>query len=152
MSAGGVNIHATAIVTGTTGLIFLGPSGSGKSALAFDCLSEARLHGQFAALVADDQVFVSRFGTQVVAARPEAIKGLIELRHGGIARVESIPRAVLHYAVLPVDRTRSERLPEQGTQVALLDDVRLPAIHVPTDVRLPFSFINALISAWTVPR
>lgn len=152
MSARGVNIHATAIVAGTTGLIFLGPSGSGKSALAFDCLSEARLRGQFAALVADDQVFISRMGTQVVGARPETIKGLIELRHCGIARVESIPRAVLHYAVLPVDRATAERLPEQGMQATLLDDVRLPAIHIPTDVRLPFSFINALISARAVPR
>ncbi|PPJ45156.1 serine kinase [Rhizobium sp. KAs_5_22] len=152
MSARGVNIHATAIVTGTTGLIFLGPSGSGKSALAFDCLSEARLHGQFAALVADDQVFISRFGTQVMGARPETIRGLIELRHGGIARVESVPRAILHYAVLPVHRAAAERLPAQGTQATLLDDVRLPAIYVPADVRLPFSFINALISAWTVPR
>ncbi len=147
MSACGVNIHGTAIVVGTTGLIFLGPSGSGKSALAFDCLSEARLHGQFAALVADDQVFISRFGTQVVGARPETIKGLIELRHGGIAWVESIPRAVLHYAVLPIDRAAVERLPEQGMQVTLLDDVRLPAIYVPADVRWPFSFINALISS-----
>lgn len=147
MSACGVNIHGTAIVVGTTGLIFLGPSGSGKSALAFDCLSEARLHGQFAALVADDQVFISRFGTQVVGARPETIKGLIELRHGGIAWVESIPRAVLHYAVLPIDRAAAERLPEQGMQVTLLDDVRLPAIYVPADVRRPFSFINALISS-----
>lgn len=152
MSARGVNIHATAIVTGTTGLIFLGPSGSGKSALAFDCLSEARLYGQFAALVADDQVFISRFGTQVMGARPETIRGLIELRHSGIARVESIPRAILHYAVLPVHRATAERLPVQGTQATLLDDVRLPAIYVPADVRLPFSFINALISAWTVPR
>lgn len=147
MSACGVNIHGTAIVVGTTGLIFLGPSGSGKSALAFDCLSEARLHGQFAALVADDQVFISRFGIQVVGARPETIKGLIELRHGGIAWVESIPRAVLHYAVLPIDRAAAERLPEQGMQVTLLDDVRLPAIYVPADVRRPFSFINALISS-----
>ncbi|MBW8301924.1 MAG: hypothetical protein K0M60_20210 [Hydrogenophaga sp.] len=147
MSACGVNIHGTAIVVGTTGLIFLGPSGSGKSALAFDCLSEARLHGQFAALVADDQVFISRFGTQVVGARPETIKGLIELRHGGIAWFESIPRAVLHYAVLPVDRAAAERLPEQGMQVTLLDDVRLPAIYLPADVRRPFSFINALISS-----
>lgn len=152
MSARGVNIHATAIVVGTTGLIFLGPSGSGKSALAFDCLSEARLHGQFAALVADDQVFISRIGTQVVATRPETIRGLIELRHGGIAQIDSIARAILHYAVLPVDPATAERLPERGLQAVLLPDVRLPAIQIPTDARLPYSFLNALISSGTVPR
>lgn len=147
MSALGVNIHGTAIVVGTTGLIFLGPSGSGKSALAFDCLSEARLHGQFAALVADDQVFISRFGAHLVASRPETIRGLIELRHGGIARLDSLPRARLHYAILPVDRATAERLPERRTQATLFDEVQLPGIHVPTDLRLPFSFINALISS-----
>ena len=152
MSARGVNIHATAIVVGTTGLLFLGPSGSGKSALAFDCLNEARLFGQFAALVADDQVFISRFGKHVVAHRPETIKGLIELRHGGIVRVDTIPRAMLHHAVMPVDRATAERLPAREMRATLLDDVELPLLHVPTDVRLPFSFINALILASAKPR
>ena len=114
MSPQGANIHATAIVVGTTGLVFLGPSGSGKSQLAFDCLAEARLHGHFAALVADDQVFISRFGTHVVASRPATIRDIIELRHGGIARVVSIPRAVLHYAVLPVERQNAERMPPES--------------------------------------
>lgn len=143
----GANIHATAIVVGTTGLVFLGPSGSGKSQLAFDCLAEARLHRHFAALVADDQVFISRFGTHVVASRPATIRDMIELRHGGIARVASIPRAVLHYAVLPIEREGAERLPHRKPGVALCGDICLPALHVPTDVRLPFSFIDALISS-----
>lgn len=147
MSPQGANIHATAIVVGTTGLVFLGPSGSGKSKLAFDCLAEARLHGHFAALVADDQVFISRFGTHVVASRPATIRDMIELRHGGIARIVSIPRAVLHYAVLPVERQNAERLPPRKPGVTLCGDISLPALHVPTDLRLPFSFIDALISS-----
>lgn len=147
MSPQGANIHATAIVVGTTGLVFLGPSGSGKSQLAFDCLAEARLHGQFSALVADDQVFVSRFGAHVVASRPATIRDMIELRHGGIARVDSIPRAVLHYAVLPIERHGADRLPPRKPGVTLCGDICLPALHVPTDVRLPFSFIDALISS-----
>ncbi|GEO86564.1 MULTISPECIES: HPr kinase/phosphorylase [Alphaproteobacteria] len=147
MSGRGVNIHATAIVVGTTGLVFIGPSGSGKSMLAFDCLCEARLHGQFAALVADDQVFISRFGTHVVASRPETIKDLIELRHGGIARIASIPRALLHYAVVPVIRGEAKRLPPEKARETLFGEVSLPALHVPSDLRLPFSFINALIAS-----
>ncbi len=145
MSARSANIHATAIVVGTTGLVFLGPSGSGKSQLAFDCLTEARLHGHFAALVADDQVFVSRFGAHLVASRPATIRDLIELRHGGIARIGSIPRAVLHYAIIPVDRLSVERLPPGKARANLLGDMSLPRLQVPTDLRLPFSFINALI-------
>lgn len=146
MNPQGANIHATAIVVGTTGLVFLGPSGSGKSQLAFDCLAEARLHGHFAALVADDQVFISRAGAHVVASRPATIRDMIELRHGGIARVASIPRAMLDYAVLPVERQSAERLPPKKPGVILCGDISLPALHVPTDLRLPFSFIDALIS------
>lgn len=147
MNAAGVNIHGTAIVVGTTGLLFLGPSGAGKSSLAFGCLSEATMRGQFAALVADDQVYLSLFGTHVIARRPETIRDLMELRYGGIARVDSIPGARLDYAVLPVEQSAAERLPERHRPVTLFGDVRLPAIHVPLHERLPFSFINALIAS-----
>ena len=141
------NIHGTAIVVGNTGLLFLGPSGAGKSSLAFHCLSEARMHGQFAALVADDQVFISVFGAHVVAYRPETIRDRIELRYGGIACVDSIPRARLDYAVVPVDPATADRLPEHRRPVSLFDEISLPGIHLPLDQRLPFSFINALIAS-----
>lgn len=49
MNAPFVNVHGTAIVLGTTGLLITGPSGSGKSALALSCLSEVRHRGRFAA-------------------------------------------------------------------------------------------------------
>ncbi|MCF3643194.1 HPr kinase/phosphorylase, partial [Rhizobium sp. TRM95111] len=32
--AGPVNVHATAIVVATTGIVFVGPSGAGKTRLA----------------------------------------------------------------------------------------------------------------------
>lgn len=147
MSGAPANVHGTAIVVGTTGLIFLGPSGSGKSILAFDCLCEARSAGQFAALVSDDRVLISRHGDCVVATRPNPIKDLIELRHAGIGRFRSIPRTVLSYAVLPINRETADRLPPENARVALCRDTTLPAIHLPTDVRLPFAFINALIGA-----
>ena len=60
MSGKATNIHGTAIVIGKTGLLFLGPSGSGKSSLAFACLAAAKPLGLSAALVADDQVFITQ--------------------------------------------------------------------------------------------
>ncbi|ATN32236.1 hypothetical protein ACO34A_00155 [Rhizobium sp. ACO-34A] len=144
------NVHGTAIVVGTTGLIFLGLSGAGKSALAFDCMAEARLAGDFAALISDDQVFVSRRGPYVLARRPEPIKGLIELRHAGIVRVESVPHALLHYAILPIQG--GERLPPERETATLAAEITLPALRVPTGARMPFAFIKALIAAEVAAR
>ncbi len=95
------NIHATAIVVETTGLIFVGPSGSGKSSLAFSCLAEARALGLSAVLVADDQVFLSLDGADVVARCPPTIAGLMEVRGTGIISLPYQSQAVLHYAVMP---------------------------------------------------
>ncbi|PZU82949.1 MAG: serine kinase [Shinella sp.] len=153
MTAGGPaesNVHGTAIVVGTTGLIFLGPSGAGKSALAFDCMAEARLAGDFAALISDDQVFVSRRGVHVLASRPEPIKGLIELRHAGIVKVESLPHALLHYAILVVED--DVRLPPERETATLTAEITLPALRVPTGARMPFTFIKALIAAEVAAR
>ncbi|MGX5667319.1 HPr kinase/phosphorylase [Rhizobium daejeonense] len=144
------NVHGTAIVVGTTGLIFLGPSGAGKSALAFDCMAEARLAGDFAALISDDQVFVSRHGTNVLARRPEPIRGLLELRHAGIVRVENVPRALLHYAILLGQD--GERLPPEHETATLTAEITLPALRMPTGARMPFAFIKALIATEVATR
>lgn len=146
----GSNVHGTAIVVGTTGFIFLGPSGAGKSALAFDCMAEARLTGDFAALISDDQVFVSRHGSHVLARRPEPIRDLIELRHAGIVRVESLPQALLHYAILPVQD--GERLPPERETATLAAEITLPALRVPTGARMPFAFIKAMIATEVATR
>ena len=42
MNGGTLNIHATAVVLGTRGILFTGPSGSGKSMLAFACIAANR--------------------------------------------------------------------------------------------------------------
>ena len=74
---GAVNLHATAIVLGATGILITGPSGAGKSALALSLLRAGRLHGLYASLVADDQVLVSALNGRAVAAAPPATAGLI---------------------------------------------------------------------------
>lgn len=64
------NIHATAIVIGKTGLLFLGPSGSGKSALAFSCLAAAQPLGLNAMLIADDRVLIAKREGSIIAECP----------------------------------------------------------------------------------
>ena len=73
MSAERFNLHATAIVIGQTGLLFVGPSGSGKSEMAFSFMTEAERCGLDAFLVGDDQVFITGRDGAVMAERPDAI-------------------------------------------------------------------------------
>lgn len=143
MSAGSTNVHGTAIVVDGMGLLLVGPSGSGKSALAFDCLAEAGLRGLSSALVADDQVFLSRQNGQVIARRPDAIRGLIELRYSGIVTTDSVEEAELHFALMPVEGDRAARLPPDDERIVLAADIDLPVIRVPFWSRFPLALILA---------
>lgn len=145
MNTAPANIHGTAIAVDGIGLLFLGASGSGKSALAFDCLAEARLARLSGALVADDRVFVLRDQNKVIARCPDAIRGLIELRYSGIVSVDHITEAEIHFAILPVSSNEGERLPPDDEQADLAPGIRLPAIRVPSWSRFPLSLIFARI-------
>jgi serine kinase of HPr protein (carbohydrate metabolism regulator) len=138
MNATPVNVHATAVVIGTTGLLFVGPSASGKSAMAHACLSQARSRGIFAALVADDQVLVSTHYGRLVATRPETIRGLIELRGTGIASVPSIRRARLDWAISSGSLSTMERLPAEHERFEVRDGMTLPLLRLPMETQSPF--------------
>ncbi|RUM24662.1 serine/threonine protein kinase [Rhizobium vallis] len=137
------NIHATAIVVGRTGLLFSGPSGWGKSMLAFSCMTEARRLGLFTSLVADDQVLLSKEAGSVIAACPPSIAGLIELRGTGIVRQDHIPRATMHYAVLPGSASGENRVPPEGEIVSLAAGFSLPALRLLTNVPSPLAILMA---------
>lgn len=140
-----VNIHGTAIVIATTGLIFVGPSGSGKSGVAHACLSQARALGVFARLVSDDQVFVTASHGRIIASRPQSIAGRMELRGSGIVRMPSIARARLDYAVLPDALENMERLPEEGELFEILPDMLLPVVRVDRNAAVPLTIIARFI-------
>lgn len=143
MSEAPVNIHATAIVIGTKGLLFTGPSGSGKSMLAFACMAAARRRGAFAALVADDQVLIARHGDHLLANRPEAIAGLIELRGSGIAQVESVPAAALDLAIEVISLPESERLPPEDERFRIRGLGDLPLIRIWRGAPDPLAILSA---------
>ncbi len=107
----GEPVHATSIVVGQTGLLFLGPSGSGKSSTAFACLSEAMALGWHAALVADDRTILTMHGDRCIASCPDPIRGLLELRGTGIIPFRHVDRAVMHVAVALAEPSAATRLP-----------------------------------------
>jgi len=126
-----LNIHATAIVIGTTGLLFTGPSGSGKSAIALHCIEEACGRGLFAAMVSDDQVLISKANGCLIARAPESIAGLAEMRGAGIVAVETIEAAVLHRAIRPLEAPLAERLPPEAERLEVLPAHSLPLTRLP---------------------
>ncbi len=126
-----VNIHATAVVLGTRGFLFVGPSGSGKTSTALSCMADARRAGLFSALVADDQVFISVTNGRVVARRPASIAGLAEIRGAGIVTVETIPVAVMDFAVLPLKSPFEPRLPPENEVFSLPSGDFLPLLRLP---------------------
>ena len=86
-----VIVHGTSIKIGPLGVIFLGPSGSGKSDLALRMLDQsgsgASEHTLECILISDDQTVLRSDGKRLVASAPEALRGRIEVRGLGIIEV-----------------------------------------------------------------
>ncbi len=103
-NAGPTVLHASCVAVDRRGLLILGPSGSGKSALALRLLSLG------AALVADDRTELLRRGDAVVARCPAPLRGLIEARGVGILRAPPLDSAEI-VLVADLGRTETDRLP-----------------------------------------
>lgn len=130
------------MVLGTTGFLVTGPSGSGKSTLAIACISEVKRRGRFAALVADDRVDLTLENGRIVARCPPSIRGLIEVRGGGIAEIETLSACVLDWALLPVRAPFDPRLPPEEEELKLEIGRNLPMLRLPIETL--FSPVDAL--------
>jgi serine kinase of HPr protein (carbohydrate metabolism regulator) len=140
--------HGTAIIVGDTGLLFVGPAGSGKSSLALQTMFSARLTGHFSALVSDDQVFLEAVNGEVRASTPTTISGMIELRGSGIGTVKSVPEAVLHHAIRLVEVHSENRIPEENQYWRAGGGVELPMLFLDRRVRDPYPWLEALIDGF----
>lgn len=115
-------VHASAVAVAGRGVLILGESGSGKSALAL------RLMALGAALVADDQVMLRRNGALLIASAPPRLVGLIEARGVGLLRAPAVAEAELALAV-DLDRPPGARMPQPGTITILGAPIRLILGH-----------------------
>lgn len=125
--------HATTVSIDGHGVMILGASGAGKSALALQLISMGAI------LVADDQTALRVVNGQLIADCPTPIKGLIEARGVGLLKVPSTgPTPVL--AFVDLDRPEPDRLPHPHEHAVL--GVSLPALwradssHFPAAVLL----------------
>lgn len=142
------NVHGTAIVVSGRGLIFIGPSGIGKSMMAFNCLAIARRAGVFSALISDDQVFLTPHQDRIIATCPPSIAGLMELRGSGIVRMDHVQSFALDLAVQPVPVPGAERLPPENEYWEIGNIGRLPQVRIANTASDPLAVIGALMPAW----
>lgn len=125
----GLSTHACALVVGERGVMIRGPSGAGKSSLTLAVIAGARAVGDFAALVADDRVFLSVLGGRVLARGAPGFEGLIERRGEGLLRQAHESRAVLRLVIDLSPRGRPPtRLPDESEREVELLGVRLPRL------------------------
>ena len=106
-------LHASCVAVDGRGLLILGPSGSGKSALALQLMALG------ADLVSDDQTEVRLEGATLIARCPPTIHGLIEARGVGILRASALAETTLALAV-DLGQTETDRLPPRRS-VTLFD-------------------------------
>ena len=122
-------IHGSCVKVGETGVLIRGPSGSGKSHLAFALILAGR-SGVVppTQLVADDRVSLEHRADGLHASAPDVLAGLIEVRGAGLRRIDHARSARVRL-VVDLGASDASRLPEMAalkTQIAGVEIDRLP--------------------------
>ena len=99
-------LHASLVAFGTVGVLFRGPSGSGKSQL---CL---QLMDRNASLVADDQVKLKVENKKLMGSAPEALAGMLEIRGLGLVKYPFLAEAEIKLVVDLGPFAEISRMPE----------------------------------------
>jgi HPr kinase/phosphorylase len=131
--APGASVHASAVGIGNRAVLIRGPSGSGKSRLAFDLILAGR-SGQIAqgVLIGDDRVHLeARDGQLLVRPVPE-LAGLIEIRGLGIRRLDFAETAIVGL-VVDLWAADAERLPPAEALQTRVLGIKIPRIPVAKD-------------------
>lgn len=116
-------LHASCVAWQGRGVLILGRSGAGKSALALQLMAYG------ADLVADDRTELHGEDDVLAATPPATIAGLIEARGVGLLRVPFVPQAEVAL-VVDLDQTETNRLPPDR-QISLLGISRPLVLSVP---------------------
>ena len=151
MTAGAAaTVHATAVLVGDRAVLIRGPSGSGKSRLAFGLILAGRT-GQIppAVLVGDDRVrLAANAGNLIVRPAPE-LAGLIEIRGLGIRRIGHAEEATVGL-VVDLAAEDAARLPPAEAISAEIYGVLIPRIPVQSSYN-PLPLIVAALTTAAGP-
>jgi HPr kinase/phosphorylase len=129
------SIHASCVALDGKGVLIRGASGAGKSELAHILILRAPLYGREAVLVADDRVLIERRGEELFASAPDNLKGLLEIRGLGIARMPNLQGVRLVAVIDLVPPGDVPRLPEPVLLATEVAGVTLPRAFAATSER-----------------
>jgi HPr kinase/phosphorylase len=132
--AGETSLHATAVIHGESGVLILGPSGSGKSVLALALQAHASAMGAFSALIGDDRIFVRKAHGRLIARGATNMAGVIERRSAGLITVPHEAMAVVRLAVELCERGRRwPRMPNDDEGL-VVGEVTLPRLALDSNL------------------
>jgi serine kinase of HPr protein (carbohydrate metabolism regulator) len=130
MSEGTASVHASAVKVGNRAVLIRGPSGSGKSRLAFDLILAGRAGVvEGAVLVGDDRVRLATVGSEIVVQPVQELAGLMEIRGLGIRHCDFVEHATVGL-VVDLAAEDAERLPPPEALFARIFGVKIPRIPV----------------------
>jgi serine kinase of HPr protein (carbohydrate metabolism regulator) len=146
MNARLVSVHASAVSVGNRAVLIRGPSGSGKSRLAFDLIMAGR-SGQIphAVLVGDDRVYLDTGDEKIVVRPVQELAGLMEIRGLGIRHCDFVEQAIVGL-VVDLSATDAERLPPPEALQTCISGVIIPRIPVEAG----FSALPLVVAALTM--
>jgi hypothetical protein len=130
MADNNATIHASAVLAGAKAVLIRGPSGSGKSLLAWNLIN-ASSQGllPFARLVGDDRVQVTRQSGRLLVRPAEALSGLIEIYGLGI-RTRTFEAVAAVGWIVDLGAADAARHPDSKAAAAVVAEVTLPRIAV----------------------
>ena len=123
-------VHASAVKVGDLAVVIRGPSGSGKSRLAWALILAGRA-GQIppVELIGDDRVFMEPEQGRVTVRQVPELAGMIEIRGLGLWRTASAACAVAGL-VVDLDAADASRMPEAAALRTEIGGVQLPRVPV----------------------
>src|SRR6202012_1013483 len=140
------SVHASAVAVGDRAVLIRGPSGSGKSRLAFDLILAGRAGLVAPArLVGDDRVHLAPHGADLLVRPAPALAGLIEIYGLGIRHCDFVAEARVGL-VVDLDAPDAERLPPSDALQITINGILLPRIPI----KPGFSGLPLVIAALTM--
>jgi serine kinase of HPr protein (carbohydrate metabolism regulator) len=140
-------VHASAVLVGERGVLIRGVSGAGKSLMALALVGRVRREGGFAALVADDRVWLDVASERLIVRGAPRLAGLCERRCEGLVEAPHETRAVLRLIVdLPERGVPPPRMPEESDLYETLNGIVLPRLRLDLSPGLDDG-VSATISA-----
>lgn len=123
-------VHASAVKVGDLAVVIRGPSGSGKSRLAWALILAGRA-GQIprAELIGDDHVFMEPEQGRLTVRQVPELAGLIEIRGLGLRQTASVAAATVGL-VVDLGAADASRMPETAALRTEIGGVQLPRVPI----------------------